>query len=196
MGDMTAVAAEAAWLLLAGLAVVGSMVALANGRLRWYPTNFLHWFMIIGLAQGPYGLLLASGLIPQAKAPAVGMVMLPMWIIGIGGAVWAGKRAVLGAWADRQVARILGDLHVLARVTALHRRADGGEVRDSFVREARTALQRRRGRRALVSLDKVLDEMEPHLAANDEWSELRSRVGTLKANFVRRPSTSRTSAAA
>jgi hypothetical protein len=68
--------------------------------------------------------------------------------------------------------------------------------RESFVREARTALQRRRGRRALVPLDKVLDEMEPHLAANDEWSELRSRVGALKANFVRRPSTSRTSAAA
>lgn len=152
--------------------------------------------MVIGLAQGPYGLLLVSGLIPQAETPAVRMVMLPMWLLGIAFAVWRGRRVVLGIWADRQLIRVLGDLNVFLRVTALHRRADGGERRESLVREARTALLRRRGRRALVSLDKVLDEMEPHLATNDEWSELRSRVGTLKANFVRRPSTSGTPAAA
>lgn len=184
-----------AWLLLAGLAVVASMATLANGRLRWYPTGFLHWFMIIGVAQGPYALLLAGGLIPRAESPAVRMAMLPIWLVGSVVAVRAGRRVVLGVWADRQLVRILGDLHVLPRVTALHRRAEGEDRRESYVREARTALQRRHGRRALISLDKVLVEMEPHHAADDEWSELRSRVGTLKTNFVVGQGRDRTSAA-
>ncbi|MGA5442293.1 hypothetical protein ACPCKW_22625 [Streptomyces griseoincarnatus] len=184
MRDITAVGAEAAWLLLAGFAVVGSMVVLADGRLRWYPTGFLHWFMVIGVAQGPYGLLLASGLIPQAETPTVRMAMLPLWLVGTGYAVWVGRRAVFGIWADRQLAYILGDLNVLPRVTALHRRADGVDGREGRLDEARTALQRRRGRRALASLDRVLEQLEPHHSANDEWSELRSRVSTLTTNFV------------
>lgn len=182
--DITAVGAEAAWLLLAGLAVVGSMVVFADGRLRWYPTSFLHWFMVIGVAQGPYGLLLASGLIPQAETPAVRMAMLPLWLVGTGYAVWVGRRAVLGTWADRQLAYILGDLNVLPRITALHRRAAGAEGREALLDEVRTALQRRRGRRALASLARVLEQLEPHHSANDEWSELRSRVSTLMTNFV------------
>ncbi|GGS28967.1 hypothetical protein GCM10010269_79650 [Streptomyces humidus] len=82
--DMTAVSAEAAWLLLVGLALVGAIVTLADGRLRWYPRGLLQWCMVIALAQGPYGMLLASGLIPQAETPAVRIVMLPTWIAGVG----------------------------------------------------------------------------------------------------------------
>ncbi|MFF7644056.1 hypothetical protein [Streptomyces canus] len=175
MRDMTAVSAAAGWLLLVGLTVVGLMVVLADGRLRWYPTSLLHWFMVIGLAQGPYGLLLAGGLIPQAETPAVRMVMLPMWILGIAFAVWRGRLVVLGVWADRQLIRILGDLNALPRVTAL---------------------QRRRGRVALVSLEKVLEQMKADHGANDEWSELRSRIRALVTNFVGGSQTSGASPAA
>lgn len=181
---MTAVSAAAGWLLLVGLAVVGLMVVLADGRLRWYPTSLLHWFMVIGLAQGPYGLLLAGGLIPQAETPAVRMVMLPVWLLGIAFAVWRGRLVVLGIWADRQLIRILGDLNALPRVTALHRRAEAADERESLLQQARTALQRRRGRVALVSLEKVLEQMKADHGANDEWSELRSRIRALVTNFV------------
>lgn len=58
---MTAVSAEAAWLLLVGLAVVGAMVTLADGRLRWYPRGLLQWCMVIALAQGPYGISWPAG---------------------------------------------------------------------------------------------------------------------------------------
>ncbi|WP_143666422.1 hypothetical protein [Streptomyces reticuliscabiei] len=184
MRDVTAVSAAAGWLLLVGLAVVGLMVVLADGRLRWYPTSLLHWFMVIGLAQGPYGLLLASGLIPQAETPAVRMVMLPVWLLGIAFAVWRGRRAVLGIWADRQLIRILGDLNALPRVTALHRRAEGADERESLLQQARTALQRRRGRVALVSLEKALEQMKADHVTNDEWSDLRSRIRALATNFV------------
>ncbi|MBC7267734.1 MAG: hypothetical protein H5T76_03285 [Streptomyces sp.] len=184
---------EAGWLFLVGCAVVGLMMVLADGRLRWYPTGFLHWFMVIGVAQGPYGLLLAGGLIPQAETAAVRMAMLPMWLLGVGIAVWVGRRAVLGAWADRQLIRILGDLNVLPRVTALHRQAEGAASRESLLQEARSALQRRRGRLALVSLEKVLEEMEADHGTSDEWSELRSRVGALVTNFIRGSRTSKAS---
>lgn len=182
--DVTAVSAAAGWLLLVGLAVVGLMVALADGRLRWYPTSLLHWFMVIGLAQGPYGLLLSSGLIPQTETPAVRMVMLPMWLLGIAFAVRRGRRAVLGIWADRELIRILGDLNALPRITALHRRAEAAEERESLLQQARTALQQRRGRMALVSLEKVLEQMKADHGTNDEWSELRSRIRALATNFV------------
>ncbi|MET8824166.1 hypothetical protein [Streptomyces rochei] len=193
MRDMTAVGIEAGWLFLVALAVVGLMMVLADGRLRWYPTGFLHWFMVIGVSQGPYGLLHASGLIPQAETPAVRMAMLPMWLLGVGIAVWVGRRAVLGAWADRQLLRILGDLNVLPRVTALHRQDEGAAGRESLLQEARSALQRRRGRLALVSLEKVLEQMETDHGTSDEWSELRSRVGALVTNFIRGSRTSKAS---
>ncbi|MEU4110936.1 hypothetical protein [Streptomyces sp. NPDC027717] len=189
MRDMTAVSAEAAWLLLVGLAVVGSMVTLADGRLRWYPRGLLQWCMVIALAQGPYGMLLASGLIPQADTPAIGIVMLPTWIAGVGFAVWKGRRAVLGRWADQELVRILGKLKVLTRITALHRRADGADVRQLPLQEARTALGRRRGRVALLSFEKVLEQMEAEHRSTEEWSELRSRIRALVTNFVGRPQT-------
>ncbi len=131
---MTAVSEEAAWLLLVGLAVVGPMVTLADGRLRWYPRGLLQWCMVIALAQAPYGMLLASGLIPQTETPTVRIVMLPTWIAGVGFAVWKGRRAVLGRWADQELVRILGNLNVLTRITALHRRAEGADAREPFCR--------------------------------------------------------------
>lgn len=181
---MTAVSAEAAWLLLVGLAVVGAMVVLADGRLRWYPTGLLQWCMVVAVAQGLYGMFLVSGLIPQAEAPVVRIVMLPTWIAGVGFAVWKGRRAVLARWADRQLVRILGDLNVLSRITALHRRAEGAEVRELLLQEARTALGRRRGRAALLSFQKVLEQMEAEHYTSEEWSELRSRTRALVTNFV------------
>lgn len=187
---MTAVSAEAAWLLLVGLAVVGAMVTLADGRLRWYPRGLLQWCMVIALAQGPYGMLLASGLIPQAETPAVRIVMLPTWIVGVGFAVWKGRRAVLGRWADQELVRILGNLNVLTRITALHGRAEGADVRKLPLQEARTALGRRRGRVALLSFEKVLEQMEAeHRSTEEWWSELRSRIRALVTNFVGRPQT-------
>ncbi|WP_285548197.1 hypothetical protein [Streptomyces lavendulae] len=190
MRDMTALSAEAAWLLLVGLALVGAMVALADGRLRWYPRDLLQWCMVIVLAQGPYGVLLFSGLIPQSETPAVRMVMLPTWIAGVWFAVWKGRRAVLGAWADRELVRILGDLNVLTRITALHRRAGGADARELPLQEARAALGRRRGRAALLSFEKVMDQMEADHRSTEEWSELRSRIRALVTNFVGRPRTS------
>lgn len=187
--DMTAVSAEAAWLLLVGLALVGAMVTLADGRLRWYPTGLLQWCMVIALAQGPYGMLLASGLIPQAQTPAIRIVMLPTWIAGVGFAVWKGRRAVLGRWADQELVRILGKLNVLTRITALHRRAEGADVRQLPLQEARTALGRRRGRVALLSFEKVLELMEAEHRSAEEWSELRSPIRALVTNFVGRPQT-------
>ncbi|WP_331734102.1 hypothetical protein [Streptomyces sp. NBC_00829] len=184
---MTAVSAEAAWLLLVGLAVVGAMVTLADGRLRWYPRGLLQWCMVIALAQGPYGMLLASGLIPQAETPAVRIVMLPTWIAGVGFAVWKGRRAVLGRWADQELVRILGNLNVLTRITALHRRAEGADAREPLLQEARTALGRRRGRVALLSFEKVLEQMEAEHRSTEEWSELRSRIRALVTNFVGGP---------
>lgn len=187
---MTAVSAEAAWLLLVGLAVVGAMVVLADGRLRWYPRDLLQWCMVIVLAQGPYGMLLLSGLIPQAETPAVRMVMLPTWIAGVWFAVWKGRRAVLGAWADRELVRILGDLNVLTRVTALHRRAERTDARELPLQEARTALGRCRGRAALLSFGKVMDQMEAYHRSTEEWSELHSRIRALVTNFVGSPRSS------
>ncbi|MFD3959581.1 hypothetical protein ACFWRG_31895 [Micromonospora tulbaghiae] len=189
MRDMTAVSAEAAWLLLVGLAVVGAMVVLADGRLRWYPRDLLQWCMVVVLAQGPYGMLLLSGLIPQAETPAVRMVMLPTWIVGVWFAVWKGRRAVLGAWADRELVRILGDLNVLTRITALHRRAEGVDARELALEKARTALGRRRGRVALLSFEKVIDQMEAAHLSTEEWSELRSRIRALVNSFVGTPLT-------
>ncbi|MFF8535811.1 hypothetical protein ACF07B_28320 [Streptomyces sp. NPDC015532] len=189
MRDMTAVSAEAAWLLLVGLAVVGAMVTLADGRLRWYPRGLLQWCMVIALAQGPYGILLASGLIPQAETPAFRIVMLPTWITGVGFAVWKGRQAVLGRWADQELVRILGNLNVLTRITALHRRAEGADARQLPLQEARTALGRRRGRVALLSFEKVLEQMEAEHRSTEEWSELRSRIRALVTNFVGRPQT-------
>ncbi|NBM21034.1 hypothetical protein [Streptomyces sp. GC420] len=188
--------AEAGWLLLLGLAVVGVMVMLADGHLRWYPTGLLQWCMAIGLAQGPYGLLLSSGLIPQPETQAVRIVMLPMWSVGVGFAVWTGRKAVVGIWADRQLVRILGDLNVLPRITALHRRAQGAEVREPLLQEARTALGRRRGRVALLSFQKVLEQMEADHRTSDEWSELRSRIRALVTNFVGGSKTSEAPSAA
>ncbi|WP_159046940.1 hypothetical protein [Streptomyces sp. XY66] len=196
MRDMTAVSAAAAWLLLVGLAVVGAMVVLADGRLRWYPTGLLQWCMVVALAQGLYGMLLGSGLIPQAEAPAVRIVMLPTWIAGVGFSVWKGRRAVLGRWADRQLVRILGDLNVVLRITALHRRAEGAEVREPLLQEARTALGRRRGRAALLSFQKVLEQMEAEHYTSEEWSELRSRTRALVTNFVGGSKTSEATSAA
>ncbi|MER6240030.1 hypothetical protein ABT185_28920 [Streptomyces clavifer] len=178
MRDMTAVSAEAAWLFLVGLAVVGAMVTLADGRLRWYPRGLLQWCMVIALAQGLYGMLLASGLIPQAETPAVRIVMLPTWIAGVGLAVWKGRQAVLGRWADQELVR-MGNLNVLTRITALHRRAKGADIRELPLQEARTALGRRRGRVALLSFEKVLEQMEAEHRSTAEWSELRSRIRAL-----------------
>ncbi|MER5549723.1 hypothetical protein ABT072_46875, partial [Streptomyces sp. NPDC002589] len=78
----------------------------------------------------------------------------------------------------------LGDLNALPRITALHRRAEGAEVRDPLLQEARTALGRRRGRLALLSFQKVLDQMEADHRTSEEWSELRSRTRALATNFV------------
>lgn len=182
--DMTAVSAEAGWLLLVGLAVVGVMVVLADGHLRWYPTGLLQWCMVIGLAPGPYGILLGSGLIPQAETPAVRIVMLVGWSVGVSFAVWRGRQAVVGIWADRQLVRILSDLNVLPRVTALHRRAEGADGREPLLQEARTALGRHRGRAALLSFQKLLEQIETAHYTSEEWTDLRSRIRALVTNFV------------
>ncbi|MEU9979533.1 hypothetical protein [Streptomyces sp. NPDC051014] len=130
--------------------------------------------MVIEMAQGPYGLLLANGLISPAEPPAVRMVMLPMWLFGIGFAVWRGRCAVLVIWADRQLVRVLGGLNALPRVTAL---------------------QRRRGCVALMSLKKALEQMKADHGTDDEWSELRSRVRALVTNFIGGSQTSKATSA-
>ncbi|MEU8606039.1 hypothetical protein [Streptomyces parvulus] len=91
--------------------------------------------MVVVLAQGPYGMLLLSGLIPQAETLAVRMFMLPTWIVGVWFAVWKGRRAVLGAWADRELVRVLGDLNALTRITALYRRERGGGCKGTRLEE-------------------------------------------------------------
>ncbi|MFJ3205590.1 hypothetical protein [Streptomyces sp. NPDC086989] len=151
--------------------------------------------MVIALAQGPDGMLLASGLIPQAEAPAIRIVTLPTWIAGVGFAVWKGKRAVLGRWADQELVRILGSL-VLTRITALYRRAEGADARDLPLQEARTALGCRRGRVALLSFERVLEQMEAEHRSTEEWSELRSRIRAQVRNFVGRAQTDQAPAGA
>ncbi|MBP2363423.1 MULTISPECIES: hypothetical protein [Streptomyces] len=76
---------------------------------------------------------------------------------------------------------------MLTRITALHRRAEGADAREHTLQEARTALGRRRGRVALLSFEKVLEQMEAEHQSPDEWSELRARIRALVTNFVGRP---------
>ncbi|MER5372708.1 hypothetical protein [Streptomyces sp. NPDC002553] len=79
---------------------------------------------------------------------------------------------------------------MLTRITALHRRAEGVDTRELGLKKARTALGRRRGRVALLSFEKVIDQMEAAHLSTEEWSELRSRIRALVNNFVGRPRTS------
>ncbi|MEV0981149.1 hypothetical protein [Streptomyces sp. NPDC049915] len=129
-------------------------------------------------------MLLSTGLIPQPSTSAVRIVMLSMWSAGVGCALWKGRRAAVGIWSERQLVRIRGDLNILPRITALHRRAEGADTREPLLQEARTALSRRRGRVALLSFQKVLEQMEADHRTSEEWSELRSRIRALVTNFV------------
>ncbi|MER7690495.1 hypothetical protein [Streptomyces sp. NPDC097610] len=178
-------AAEAAWLVLTGLAVERTMLLTAATQRRPYlvvqPQSMLGWMMVLGGALVLYSVLLMTGLIPQADSPLVRIVMQPLWLAGVVLAVRRGRLSQQRAWADRMLTGFLSPL--MTQLTALHRRTAGADDRAALLVQAREALRRGRGRDALKALDELLAAMAPDQRSREEWSELRRRTTHMRAVF-------------
>ncbi|MFE0106762.1 hypothetical protein [Streptomyces sp. NPDC059009] len=181
MQDVRALAAEVAWLMLVGMVMVAAMVRLADGCLRWSRLEPLTWIMVVAGPLIPYGVLVLTGLIPQAGTSVIRAVMVPAWMTGGLFAFHLGRRAVVRACADRQLTRILAER--MSRITALHRKAAAADERERLLTQARTAVQRRRGRAALAAVDQVLQHLEPGAASTAEWTELRDKSSHWRQSF-------------